>query len=137
MCEMGNKLMPLFSWSDKFSVQIRKTDKQHKRLIDLINSLHETKSAQNNSALMDKILDGLIYYTKIHFKKEEELMSMYGFPAYETHKSEHDGLAQEVNILREKYYTGDGYITTEMAILLNDWLAEHVLVEDKKLPPFC
>tara|TARA_Y100000031_G_C7954268_1_gene262955 strand:+ start:64 stop:201 length:138 start_codon:yes stop_codon:yes gene_type:complete len=34
--------------------------------------------------------------------------------------------------VHRKYLTGDRDITTDIAILLNDWLAEHILVVDKK-----
>lgn len=33
--------MPLIEWNDSFSVKIDSIDEQHKKLVDLLNSLNE------------------------------------------------------------------------------------------------
>ena len=34
--------------------------------------------------------------------------------------------------MKKKYYEGETNLSTDLAILMNDWLAEHILVIDKK-----
>tara|TARA_B100001964_G_scaffold205731_1_gene236353 strand:- start:936 stop:1409 length:474 start_codon:yes stop_codon:yes gene_type:complete len=128
----GEKGMPLFDWSNRFSVGIKEMDEQHKKLIGLLNDFHNAKLTGKEEEVMAKLLNGLLGYTKTHFKKEEELMSKYEFPEYDAHILLHLDLDEKVKTLQEKFLTGDKVsIYPEMAILLNDWLAEHIMVYDK------
>tara|TARA_B100000315_G_C14455691_1_gene531303 strand:+ start:326 stop:730 length:405 start_codon:yes stop_codon:yes gene_type:complete len=128
--------MPLFNWSEKFSVNVPEMDLQHKKLVNLINFFHDEQLAHADVNTLGKVLDELLNYTKFHFKEEEELMKKSGYPFYATQKSEHDELVRNVLDMRKKYYTGDTSIATDIAILLNDWLAEHIMMEDKKYGPY-
>jgi hemerythrin len=38
--------MPIIEWADALSVNVKEIDDQHKRLIDLINNLHDAMQAQ-------------------------------------------------------------------------------------------
>lgn len=124
--------MPSIEWSDRFSVGIKEMDQQHKKLIDLINCLHDQKLAHNAQEGLSKIFNELMDYTKTHFKREEELMKLYEYPGYTIHKNEHFDLVQQVLDMRRKYHSSKIDIATDVAILLSDWLAEHILIEDKK-----
>lgn len=125
--------MSIFDWSDRFSVYITKMDEQHKKLIGLLNEFHDAKLAGKDEEVMRKLLNDLLDYTKKHFKKEEELMSQYQYPQYDAHKSLHIVLAEKVETLQKKFLSGGkASIYGEMAILLNDWLTDHIIIEDKK-----
>ena len=128
--------MPLLSWSGKFSVKIKEMDNQHKKIIGLINYLYDARLANKEYEVLSKIFDELMDYTRAHFGKEEDLMQKYGFPDYLSHKSLHDNLIQSVVKLQKNYYAGNEDISTDVAILLNDWIADHILKEDKKYTPF-
>lgn len=128
--------MPIFHWSDKFSVNILELDQHHQKLIGLINCLYRVKQNNNDQKLLEKVLDELVDYTKYHFKREEELMKQFEYPDYSVHKSEHDSLTQKVLDMQKKYSCGNAGIAVDIAILLNDWIAEHILVEDKKYGPY-
>ncbi len=129
--------MPIFIWTDsKYSVNIKEVDEQHKKLVALINCLHHVNQNNNDQGALGKVLDELVGYTKYHFKREEELMKQYRYPDYSDHKSKHDNLVQQVLRMQKMYYIGTTGITIDIAILLNDWIAEHILVEDKKYSPY-
>lgn len=129
--------MHLFNWIDsKYSVNIKELDQQHQKLMGLIDCLHNAKQNNNEQNLLGKVLDDLVDYTKYHFKKEETLMEQHEYPDYSDHKSKHDNLVQQASSMQKMYYLGSTDITTDIAILLNDWIAEHILVEDKKYAPY-
>ncbi len=128
--------MALLNWSDQFSVGIQELDNQHKKLIGFINSLHSEKMDKGNGEAIGSLLDELLEYTRTHFKEEEKLMKEYEYPEYTTHKAQHSSLLLKVEIMQKKFFSGDKDIFTDIAILLNDWLAEHILVEDKNYGPF-
>ena len=128
--------MSTLIWSEKFSVGIESIDKQHKKLIDLINKLSHARNGGCEDKEIDAVLNELVNYTKTHFKNEEKMMQLYGYPEYNAHQSEHISLTETALNMQKKYYHGDAHIVTDIAILLNDWIADHILLEDKKYGPY-
>ncbi|MCC6132451.1 MAG: hemerythrin, partial [Acidobacteria bacterium] len=55
--------MSLITWSDELSVGVSAFDNQHKRLVALINELHDAMSAGKGSKVLGKILSELADYT--------------------------------------------------------------------------
>jgi hemerythrin len=127
----------LFAWDDKFSVNIREIDEQHKKLVENINKLHEAISAGEGNEVLESILQSLVDYAHTHFDAEEKLMKLYEYPEYEQHKKEHDDLTQKV-IEMEKKYKESGSIAMPLHVMkfLKGWLEDHLLNTDKKYVPF-
>lgn len=123
--------MPLLQWSDYFSIKIKEMDEQHKKIISMLNSLVDLGRDKSLSAV-GIIIDQLVKYTKDHFLKEEDLMKKHEYPELSAHKLLHTNLIQTVDNLKKKHSAGDPELVVDLSILLNDWLAEHILVEDKK-----
>lgn len=48
--------MALFVWSDKYSVNINEIDNQHKKLVDILSSLHDSMKAGKGSEVLGKTL---------------------------------------------------------------------------------
>ena len=63
-------------------------------------------------------------------------MEQHGYPDYCSHKSIHDNFVQKVLDMQEKHYSGNTDIYVEIAILMNDWIVDHILIEDKKYAPY-
>lgn len=124
--------MPLFIWSDEYSVNIKEMDQQHKQLVGLINFLYEARNKKGERGDICIVLDELVDYTKVHFSNEEKLMRKHKFPEYDAHKSMHGNLVQQVSNMQKNCVNGNKNTFTDIAILLNDWLAEHIMIEDKK-----
>ena len=71
--------MPLMQWNEKMSVGVSTFDNEHKKLIDLVNALHDGIQANRTPDVLGKVLDGLISYTATHFKHEEEFFAKSGY----------------------------------------------------------
>lgn len=78
--------MALITWNENYSVKVKQFDDQHKKLIDMINELHDAMKVGKGKDVMEKILAGLIQYTVTHFANEERLMKQHNYPDYEQHK---------------------------------------------------
>jgi len=72
--------MPLFPWSDDLSVKVTLIDDQHKKLIALINSLHDAMRAGEGKQVLEKTLKELADYTVYHFQTEEKYMQAVPLP---------------------------------------------------------
>jgi hemerythrin len=88
--------MPLLTWNESYSVNVRELDTQHKKLIDLINDLHDGMKQGKGKEISGKVLNELVTYTGFHFKSEEKLFEKHGFPDTTKHKRQHDELVDQV-----------------------------------------
>ena len=67
-------------WNESFSVKVKRCDEDHKKLLAIIQRLHE--SVINNQGPVDTqaIFAELVDYTETHFKTEEGMLEQTKFP---------------------------------------------------------
>jgi hemerythrin len=128
--------MALITWNDSYSVKVKQFDEQHKKLIDLINQLHDAMKVGKGGQVLGDILKALIDYTGNHFAAEERLMKLYSYPEYEQHKKEHNQLVQKVLDVQKKLQEGSAPISQAVLTFLKEWLVNHIQGNDKKYGPF-
>ncbi len=129
--------MPLVTWSDKLSVGVASIDEQHKKLVSLLNQLHDAMIAGKGKDMLGGILKQLIEYTMVHFRYEEELFVRTGYPEGEAHKHHHAELVRKVQDIQRQYdTTGAKALTIPVMNFLKDWLASHILGADKAYGPY-
>ncbi|MBI4292491.1 MAG: hemerythrin family protein [Betaproteobacteria bacterium] len=128
--------MPLIQWSNKLSVNIEAIDKQHQRLIDMINELNDAMRQGKGREVAGKIIDGLVSYTRTHFTFEEKYFAQYVYPESEAHINEHKHFERKAAEFRRDF--GKGKLTLSMQIInfLSDWLRTHIQGSDQKYAPF-
>lgn len=126
----------LVAWSDKLSVGVGSIDDQHKKLVTLVNRLHDAMMSGKGKEAVGPVLKGLIDYTATHFKYEEELFARTGYSEGPAHKKDHDDLVKKVVEIQQKYeQSGPGVLTIQVMNFLKDWLTAHILGADKKYGP--
>lgn len=128
--------MALLDWNDKFSVTIRKFDDQHKKLVGMVNQLHDAMKVGKGREVLGDILQSLAQYTITHFGDEEQLMKLHNYPEYEEHKKEHNNLVLQVKETLEAHRQGKNILTQNIMEFLKKWLTDHILDSDKKYGPF-
>jgi hemerythrin len=128
--------MALITWNETFTINIKKIDDQHKRLVELINILHDSMKTGKANEVIGPILSDLLSYTAFHFSTEEKLFQEYAYPEYFRHKKEHDDLANKVKAFNNDFRAGKISVTIEVMHFLRDWLSNHILGSDQKYAPF-
>ncbi len=125
--------MPLIDWLDKYNINIKEIDDQHKRLAEIINKFYESLQANKSDKILNKFLDDLLAESVLHFTREETIMILYKYPGYDAVKEEHDILSNELtNIFRGKNENKEAKFT-KIAFFLRDWLIDHIFKDDLKL----
>ena len=116
------------------SVRIKAMNDYHKKLIDIINELHNGVSSECTDRVLRKILSEFTVYTKHHFTEEEDLMSKYDYPELSSHKEEHDKLIETLQDLQQQFdeRKGELLIILKMQNFLRCGLINHVIGLDKK-----
>jgi hemerythrin len=125
-----------FRWTEKYSVNITALDNEHKRLFAIINELNQALANGEGKAATDSVLRKLVDYAKAHFAAEESLLAEYEFPETASHRAEHDKFTQSIAKFREDYRAGKPGVPVSLMLFLQDWLKEHILVNDKAYTSF-
>ena len=127
--------MAFIDWNEKLSVSVSELDEEHKKLIGMINSLHDAMKTGKGKDLLAKILDEMTQYVLKHFANEEKLMPKYEYPEYKQHKAAHDEFVKIVGELRKKH---DAQLLQAGQLMktLQDWLVSHITTVDKRYGPF-
>ncbi len=128
--------MAFLQWKEEYSVQVTELDQQHRKLIDLINQLHDAMATGSSSKVMGEILNELYQYTQTHFSTEEQLFRQYNYPGELVHKVEHQKFIEKVNSVQQKYQKSQMGLSTDLMIFLKDWLTHHILETDQRYSSF-
>jgi hemerythrin len=123
--------MALFQWRDEFSMKVPSIDAQHRKLVEMLNSLHDGMLSGTTKEKLAPLLNGLIEYTATHFAHEEEYFATYQYPDAQKHTQEHQKLVKQVLDFKEKFDSGRASINMELMVFLKDWLLKHILGSDK------
>ena len=124
------------AWSDNLSVNVTQIDEQHKKLVGMLNDLHDAMKQGKGSDVTGKVLSGLVQYVATHFAFEEKLMKEHAYPEYLKHKLEHDTLTKQALDLQKQFQESKPVLTVELMKFLKDWLSNHILGTDKKYGPY-
>lgn len=129
--------MVLFEWDNKYVIGINEVDEQHKRLVQLINELHEAMSEGRGKEETRNVLMKLMDYSMYHFRTEEELMDRHGYNELVHHQTQHLSFVDKVKELTRRHDEGEFMISIETIEFLKEWLSSHILVSDKRFGPIC
>jgi hemerythrin len=135
-----------FEWNSSYSIDVTEVDQQHRRLIELINQLHDAMTRNRGlgtvPATIDEfdtmaaVLGELIDYASYHFSTEEGYMREYAYPEYAAHRAAHRHFVDRVCAFREDLDGGKPVCSAEITEFLRDWWVSHILRVDKKLGAF-
>ncbi len=129
--------MALVEWTEKMSVGVDTLDRDHQRLVGLLNQLDAEARNQRDPATLEAILDDLIQYTEYHFAAEEQLMRLARYPDYEKHCEQHQTLRNQVLDFRRQVHEDPQAISIfQVFQFLSDWLMRHILQEDQRYRPY-
>jgi hemerythrin len=124
------------AWEPRFSVGIEAMDKQHKKLVEIINRFMEAKVDGKCNQVLKETLTELVDYTNYHFSDEEKLMMEYNYPRFKEHQGEHKALVKRLIEVLEHMKAGKKYANDELFLLLKNWLLKHVLDHDQRYGEF-
>ena len=128
--------MPLIEWDNSYSVNNAEIDAQHKKLVALLNKLHDTllnaPSSQERDRVLADTLKEMCDYTRYHFNFEEDYMKKINYPALKEHWRLHKNFGTKIFEHDYELRKGRLVLISEIISLLKNWLLDHILVEDKK-----
>ncbi len=128
--------MALIDWNDSLKLGIAVVDRQHERLVGIINRLHEATLEGRGTDVIGEIIDELIIYTATHFSMEERYFAQFEYPDAEEHKREHDALIEKVSIFARDFEkalrSSRPAQAAELLQFLQIWWRYHMMETDSK-----
>ncbi len=128
--------MENFEWSEKYSVNVKQIDEQHKKLIGIVAQLNTAMRQGKGKDIIGKVLEELAKYTITHFKDEERIMKSAGYPDFEAHQTKHQWMNDRVAQLYRDYQDGKVTLSIEVMNFLQSWIDKHIMGTDKQYAPF-
>lgn len=127
--------MSIIKWSEEFSVGVKEMDKQHKKIIKILNEVYSLNEKGVNEKDVEKIFSDLQNYIKEHFRSEEEYMIKRQYSGYDEHKQEHNLFIDRFYEFQKEYLKGYRLTTINLFNFVWDWFSRHILKVDKQYSP--
>jgi len=89
-------------WREQMSVGNNLIDKEHKYLIDQINTVEVALNSKENHDIVVEALNHFLEYTKVHFEHEETIQQKLNYPKLEEHKQEHKHIVDKFNEIKQE-----------------------------------
>jgi hemerythrin-like metal-binding protein len=118
-------------WDESYNVGINLIDTQHKKLVDILNSLYESFVDQTTGQKLDFILKELKDYTVYHFGVEEELFIKFQYPHAVSHLEEHKDFVARIEEFNAQLMDGKSKLTFQLMNFLKNWLLNHICGSDQ------
>jgi hemerythrin len=129
--------MTLLRWRDSLSLDVAAIDADHKRLFELLSRLRYLDLAGDDPDAVNEALSELLLYTQTHFRREERLMTLGGYPLLEYHQRCHRQFTDRVAGIAARFRANPKAFSVRVFYeMLADWLVDHVLGEDMRLKPW-
>ncbi|TLS65643.1 bacteriohemerythrin [Mariprofundus erugo] len=126
----------IFPWDTNFETGIEHIDKQHKRLVDILNRLAAHLANRSHPSTLNSYFDELADYADYHFQSEEQVWEKY-LPNdiwLTEHQESHGSFIEHVVALRQE--EGEkplDDVLQDIITYLSKWLAYHILDNDKRM----
>jgi diguanylate cyclase (GGDEF)-like protein/hemerythrin-like metal-binding protein len=126
-------------WKPELSVGIKNVDDDHKRLIELTNTLINAIDKDMPKEELKTIFEELEAYTHYHFEREEGFMDEHCSASdihemIRKHKEQHRYFTDKLPELKEQLmHANSKSVSYEIVEFLLHWLIDHIINEDLKL----
>ena len=119
-------------WSQTYSVGVDQLDDDHRKLLEMINRLHQAMSTGQSKDMIVPLIKDLKSYTITHFKNEENYMEKIGHPGLMEQRKQHAIFINKIQEFETELNKGQMTLAIKVMPFLNDWLLMHIMDKDKK-----
>jgi len=123
--------MAEIKWADCYSVGVKSMDEQHKKLIEMINSMQ----GKYDAGVMFDVVMQMFNYAAEHFHAEEALLRKHSYNGLDHQIQEHKLFLHKASEFAGKNL-GHPVTHREVTSFLADWLTHHILHEDMQYRNF-
>ncbi|MBN1685384.1 MAG: hemerythrin family protein [Spirochaetales bacterium] len=124
--------MGIIRWDSKYEVNVKKIDRQHRKIVDILNKLYDLQENAADQRKIEKIFEDLRAYITTHFKTEEAYLKEIECVEFDQQKKEHNAFIDTVCSYQREYFKEKPLALINLFNYVWDWFANHILTVDKK-----
>jgi len=123
-------------WKREYSVGVERLDRQHQKIISVINKLIDKPRLFITSGTIFEVLSELNSYVSEHFMLEEQLLEENNYPGLVGHSKKHTEYSEKITAFCLRTVEKNKNIPEELLTYLGEWWVGHILYEDMKYKSF-
>jgi hemerythrin len=123
-------------WKDRYSINYKDIDDQHKVLVGILNQLIDMLDQEASADQVVEIVHQLCQYALTHFTNEERYMEAVGYPGLERQKAQHAAFINRLLELNRTYDATDGGLVEETLEFVKKWFLNHIMESDQDYVPY-
>ena len=129
--------VPSLEWNDRFSVGHQAVDQDHRRLFKLFNDLSQAMRSGNTKSVIASVLDQLVDYAAVHFRREEEVMASANYQGLAAHRKEHEAFVAKAHEARHQFASSASKtLAIDTLEFVKAWLINHIQKSDQAFAPY-
>ena len=128
--------MEIINWRDEFSVGVAEMDRQHQKLLAMINRLISEQKVLTNPQTIANLLTAMTDYADDHFRAEEFLMAEYDYERKSEQEAAHRAFIEKTRSFYTAADIGPNILSEALLDYLSTWLVRHILTEDMQYKTF-
>jgi len=114
-------------WTDAMRTGIDAIDKDHQKIVKLMNRI--MRSTSDDSDVISAV-EELVVFTRFHFRREEMIMEVCGYPDAEQHRREHREVSARINdLVGDWRRLRDAEHLEQLRFLFKETHLDHILGE--------
>lgn len=125
-------MQTLIAWNNSYLMGYELIDKQHEKLVGLINKLYNAFLEGKANSVVGEIIGEMIEYTEYHFGVEEKIFEKIDYDKKQEHIKFHRFFIDKTKSFQSEFNTGNAMLSYEVMEFLKKWLLEHIQTEDRK-----
>jgi hemerythrin-like metal-binding protein len=128
--------MDLIKWRESYETGISSMDKQHQKLIELINELYKVLRKEESNESIEEVLLEMTTYAEKHLQVEEGILEANGYPDFANHIAIHQTYRDKLTTLMTESKKEHEAVVKDTYAFLRQWWMGHIVTEDKKYGEF-
>jgi len=133
--------MRTFEWDPALETGNRYIDEDHRHFFEMAERFSSTWRSGSNRGLADELLEALRAHAEDHFAREEQEMTVAGFPETELHVRHHDQMLFMLQTFLAMRKTNrskaeEDRLAEDALRFLQDWIQLHIEHFDRRFVRF-
>ncbi len=124
----------MFEWRDEYSVNVKRIDDQHKKLLKIAENTMQLMADVKESDVYDDIIEqieSLTEYTRSHFRDEEIMLEHYNYPKLDLQQKEHKEIMDKLeSVNMESLDMNQEGFLKDLVRFIGKWILSHVMGSD-------
>ncbi len=123
--------VPFIVWAPRYELGDSIIDRQHQRIVNVINRLHAARRVGIDQVTLQKVLNALADYTRTHFLHEEEVLIEVRYTDLVAHRRLHTDMMQTTMDICDNIGPNIDELAQDVLEFLRDWWTDHICKQDR------